>query len=137
MRWSEIDFHPSSRTMHQFAAMWLTFFGGLSIWAASKQMTWATCGLGGVALVGGVGGWLKPAMLRPIYSGWMVAAFPLGWLVSHVLLALLYFGLFTPLALAFKLLGRDALRRRREPDLVTYWAPKAAVSDVRSYFSPF
>ena len=43
------------------------------------------------------------------------------------------YGIFTPMALVFRLIGRDALARRRV-NAQTYWAPKAAPTDVKSYF---
>ena len=112
MQWSDIDFNPPSRTVRQFAVLWLVFFGGLAFWEAASQKPWATLGLAAIAVLGGVAGLFKPAPVRPLYAGWMVLVFPLGWAISHVLLALLFFGLFTPLALILKLGGRDPLRRR-------------------------
>ena len=40
----------------------------------------------------------------------MVLAFPIGWTVSQVMLALMFFGLFTPIGLVFRLIGRDPLQ---------------------------
>ena len=51
--------------------------------------------------------------MRLIYVGWMVLAFPIGWTVSQVMLALMFFGLFTPIGLVFRLIGRDPLQRTR------------------------
>src|SRR5271157_3715771 len=32
MQWSDIQFHPPSKTLRQFAWMWLACFGGLAAW---------------------------------------------------------------------------------------------------------
>ena len=72
-----------------------------------------------------------------IYVGWMIAAFPIGWTVSQVTLLILYFGLFAPIGLVFRLMGRDALERRRRPGIESYWTPKPAPANVRSYFKQF
>jgi hypothetical protein len=63
----------------------------------------------------------------------MAVSMPIGLVVSWLLLALLFYGMFTPVGLFFRLIGRDALCRRYRPDLDTYWAPKAGARDVRSY----
>jgi len=89
-----------------------------------------------LALVIGPLGLIRPRTIRPIYVGWMVLAFPIGWLVSCILLAIVYYGVFTPIALALGLLGRDALRRRPRKT-GTYWQPKRPVTDVRRYFRQF
>ena len=60
---------------------------------------------------------IRPEWLRSIYVGWMVLAFPIGWTVSQVMLAVMFFGLFTPIGLVFRLIGRDPLQRARQPEL--------------------
>ena len=62
--------------------------------------------------------------MRPIYVGWMVLAFPIGWTVSQAMLALMFYGLFTPIGLLFRLIGRDPLQLSRRSGLETYWTPK-------------
>ena len=32
MHWSDIPWKPSSRTLRQFAAIWIVFFGLLAVW---------------------------------------------------------------------------------------------------------
>jgi hypothetical protein len=134
---SEINLHPSCRTVRQFAVFWLAFFGGLAVWEVAEEKQVIAFGLAALAFVGGIGGLVYPALLRPIYAGWMVLVFPLNWVVSHLLLAMLFFGVFTPLAVVLKLVGRDALQRRRGLDRITYWAHKPPASDVGSYYRPF
>ena len=43
----------------------------------------------------------------------MIAAFPIGWTISRLMLAALFYLVFTPMALVFRLMGRDALHLRR------------------------
>ena len=50
------------------------------------------------------------------------------------MLAVLFYGLFTPVALLFRLIGRDALSLRRRAGTASYWKPKPAAPAVRSYF---
>jgi len=64
----------------------------------------------------------------------MVAAFPIGWVVSRLILSTLFFGIFTPVAFVFRLVGRDALQRYRRPQQDSCWIPKATATDPRSYF---
>ena len=67
----------------------------------------------------------------------MVLAFPIGWTVSLLLLALVYYAVFTPIAVVFRLIGRDALVLRRQPDAASYWREHEAPADVRRYFRQF
>ncbi len=41
--------------------------------------------------------------------------------VSPLVLGILYFGMFTPIAFAMRLRGRDAMRRRTDPQAASYW----------------
>ena len=138
MQWSDIQFNPTTKTLRQFAGLWLVFFGGLGLWEAlGRGHTTLGAGLGGLGVAGGVLGLAQPGLLRPIYVAWMVLAFPIGWTVSLLILAVMYYGLFTPIALVFKLIGRDPLERTRRPGLETYWTPKATPTDPRRYFKQF
>jgi hypothetical protein len=138
MQWSDIPFQPTRTTLRQFAGLWLVFFGGLAAWQglARGQTTLATV-LAVLALTVGPIGLARPEWLRPLYVVWMVLAFPIGWTVSLLMLAVMFYGLFTPIGLAFRLLGRDPLHRARRPGLATYWTPKPTPADVRRYFKQF
>lgn len=138
MRWAEVIRRPDDRTVRQFAGLWLLFFGGIAAWQGfAADRVGLAGGLAGLAVAGFAVGMARPAWLRPVYVGWMVVVFPIGWLVSHILLALLYYGLFTPLGLLFRLLGRDPLMLRREPERQSYWTAKAQPADVGRYFRQF
>ena len=94
------------------------------------------------AMWAGIGVWtllaiLRPAALRPFYLAITAVSLPIGVVVSFVILAVLYFGVFTPIALVFRLVGRDVLHRRFDASAKTYWTPRRAVQDVRRYFRQF
>jgi hypothetical protein len=59
--------------------------------------------------------------LAPFNRAWMKLAEVLHRVVSPVVLGLIFFGLFTPVALAMRALGRDALNRRYQAQLPSYW----------------
>jgi Saxitoxin biosynthesis operon protein SxtJ len=138
MRWSDIPFSPSSRMLRQFAGLWLAFFGGMAAWQGIvRGRIGVALALAVLAVVIGGLGLIRPQLIRPIFVGWMVLAFPIGWTVSLVLLGLVYYGLFLPIGLVFRLVGRDALQLRPRPNLTTYWTSRPGVADVRRYFRQF
>jgi Saxitoxin biosynthesis operon protein SxtJ len=138
MRWADIQFDPPRRTLRQFAGLWLVFFGGLALWhAVARGRIWLGLLLAVVALTIGPAGLIRPDWVRLIYVGWMILAFPIGWTVSQIILLIVFFGLFTPIGLLFRLFGRDPLGRIRRPELETYWATKPAPTDLRRYFKQF
>src|SRR4051794_26694700 len=130
MQWSDIPFNPPSRTLRQFAGLWLLFFVGWGCW-----MGWVGGGSDALVVLAigvliAVPGLLAPRLIRPLFVGWMCLVFPIGWVVSHVLLGFLFYGLFTPLGLFFRLIGRDALALRPRPGQNTYWLPRSISNDV-------
>lgn len=70
-----------------------------------------------LALAVGVGaaGLIRPASVRWLFVGCMVATFPIGWVVSKALLMLLFINCALPLAVFLRLRGRDTLSRKPPP----------------------
>jgi hypothetical protein len=138
MRWSEIQFRPSDQTVRQFAGFWIVFFGGIAVYQGYfRERTTLALTLGLAAAVVGLIGLAAPRLIRPIYVAWMIAAFPIGWVVSHLILAILFYGLFTPISLFFRLIGRDALQRRPRPELKSYYVAKTTPTDPGAYLRQY
>src|SRR5262245_30414205 len=138
VRWSEIPTNPSPRTLRQFAVTLMLFAGAIACWqifVGDDGITVAaTATLGGALALAGLA---YPRLLRPLFVGWMYLVFPVAWVVTHAILALLFFGVFTPLALVFRVCGRDVLALRRPEtngSSDSYWKPKTAAPNVHAYF---
>jgi len=134
MQWSDIQFSPSDRTLRQFAGILLVVFGllsGFEVMVRHRPQLALVYAV--VALTVGPLGLVRPRAVKGIYVGWSVIAFPIGWLVSTIILGVLFYGLFTPIAYVFRMAGRDVLARRRA-DVQTYWTPKSSARDMREYF---
>lgn len=138
MQWSDIPFDPSRKMLREFGLLCLAIFGALALYQGLYRGH-ATAGtvLGALAVVGGLLGTLSPGLLRPVFVGWMIAAFPIGWTISLIVTAAMFYGLFTPIGLVFRLIGRDVLDRKLRPEAETYWTPKTTPKDPRRYFKQF
>jgi hypothetical protein len=80
-------------------------------------------------------GLLAPARLGPVYRGWMRLAHAMSRVTTPVFLGVVYFGVFTPLGLVMRLLGRRALGGAKGSG--SYWVerpPGARRSDLRRQF---
>ena len=78
-----------------------------------------------------------PPIRLPFYIGWMYAFFPLGWLLSHVILALVYYLALLPVGLIMRMVGYDPLHRKFDRQAESYWIPKRDAPDVSRYFRQF
>lgn len=127
------------RTLREFAAIALVFFGVLFAWGAYRHhgvpstSSWIALL---VALLVGLPGLLHPPVIRPIFLGAMAISQPIGHVISTVLLGLIYYGVMTPLAFLFRIARRDPLARRG-PVLASYWELKSEPKDVRRYLRQY
>jgi hypothetical protein len=138
MQWSDIPRSPDSKTLRQFSAIWVVFFGGMAVYQYfAKGHATAAAVIALLACTVGPLGLVRPQAVKWIYVGWMMLAFPIGWTISTLMLGLLYYGIFTPLGVVFRARGRDLLGLKPHPDKPTYWHPKPAVTDPRRYLREF
>ena len=63
---------------------------------------------------------LLPPVLRPVFWLWMKFGHVLGWINTRIILGLVFFVIFTPVALLFKVLGKDALKQRLDASASSY-----------------
>ena len=128
------SFRPDAKQLRQFA--WLALPGFcLFGWLALRSTGSANLALGLAAFgasLAAVGSFVPRAVL-PVYLVMMALAYPIGVVVSEVLLRLVYYGAFTPVGLFFRLLRRDPLRLRK-PRVSSYWTPRRQRTDPLAYF---
>ena len=75
-------------------------------------------GGGGLLLLAGA---LVPARLRTAYLAWMAFALALGWLMSRVVLSVVFAAVLTPIGLLARLSGKRFLAMKRDPSASSYW----------------
>jgi len=64
---------------------------------------------------------LRPSLLNPLNLLWLRFGLLLQKIVNPVIMALLFFGTVLPTGLVMRMMGKDPLRLRREPDAESYW----------------
>ena len=137
MKFSDIPWRPTTKLLREFAVLWIAFFALLGWWWnwPAPILTGGLFWSGLLAI--GVVGFFCPPLLRPIFVAWMVVAFPIGWCVLHSALAIVFFGILTPIGAIFRMMGRDLLQLQPAPERPSYWSPKALPSDVHRYYRTF
>lgn len=63
----------------------------------------------------------------------MVLTRPTGWLVTNVLLRIMFYGVMTPLGLIFQMWGRDPLQLKK-PDVESYSRVRKQRTDAETYY---
>jgi len=134
-----INRNPTRRQLNQFGFIWLGFlsFFGVVAWFKLDQPDLAK-GLWVAAIAVPVVGWLAPAFMRLVFLGMSYAAWPIGFVVSHVILALVYYLVMTPIGLVMRVFGYDPMTRRRDSSGGSFWIERSTRDGgPESYFRQF
>lgn len=132
-----VKWQPDARELRRFAiAMLIGFFvlGALS--------AWRTKGIGtGSIVLWSIGATLAiaafvPKLGRIAYLAVYLPTSIIGYVVSNVMLALMFFLVITPLGFILKLTGKDLLQQRRQKR-ETQWTPVKEIKNEDSYYRQF
>ena len=98
-----------------------------------KGSTWWPWWLAGSLIFLLTGLFLQP-LLKPLYIGWMTFAFALGWVNTRIILGLVFYLAFTPIAIFLRLSRKDILGLRLNRNATTYWIKrKTTTFDKKRY----
>jgi len=107
-------------TDRSFGLTFAVVFALLTVWLWWNSSRFAVFALGASAAFG-LAALVVPRALHRLNVLWMRFGLLLNAVVSPIVMGVIFFGIFTPVALFFRLKGRDALRRKFEPDVASYW----------------
>jgi hypothetical protein len=132
---SELRLNATPRVLRQFAAAWLICFLMLGFRFGLWRHSGAGSTLAAISLVG-ILGLLRPRALYWPFVVLTTAAFPMGWMMTQLALAVMFYCVLTPLALFFRWRGRDALRLRK-PAESTLWIVRKEQTPPEKYLKQF
>ena len=78
-----------------------------------------------------------PFILKPIYWVWMIFATILGWIMTRVILSLLFYMILTPIGLISRLFGKQFLELKWNKTDSTYWNYRSKRLNRESYEKQF
>lgn len=129
-----VKWHPDARELRRFAVAMLigfTVLGSLAVWRAGGITTGAIVlwSLGAFLAVAA----LIPKLGRAAYLAVYLPTSIIGYVVSNVILTLMFFFVITPLGIILRLLGKDFLQQQRQKQ----WRPVRGVKSEDSYYRQF
>jgi len=132
-----VKWRPDAWDLRRFAiAMLIGFFvlGALSAWrvkgiGTGSVVLWSI----GVSLAVAA---FVPKLGRIAYLAVYLPTSIIGYVVSNVMLTVMFFLVITPLGIVMKLMGKDVLQQRR-PDRTTQWTPVKETKNDDSYYRQF
>jgi hypothetical protein len=132
-----VNWAPDGRELRKFALAMIVGFGIIGAIVAvrhgaidsSPRALWAVgAGLAAGAVIPGLG--------RYVFLAVYLVTGVIGFVISRVLMTVMFFALFTPIALILRLTGKDLLHLRRNPGS-TEWIAHGAAADRRRYYRQF
>jgi len=132
-----INRNPSRRELAVFGLAWLVFFGAFAGIALLRGGHASGAALAALAVLVPLAGRIWPALMRLVWLGMAYLSFPIGFVVSFVILVFVYYLVLTPTGLLMRLVGYDPMSRRFDPQAESYWSPREAAGDSSRYFRQF
>ncbi len=117
---SERSFGFTFAAVFSLFGLWLFWRRGQSLWSAALLA--AALGF----LIAAIA---SPQVLRPINLLWLKFGLVLHRIVNPIVMGLLFFVVFLPTGIIMRLLGRDLLRLKRNPNGVSYWIVRSPEAD--------
>lgn len=122
--WRKFTLSSTAAAMLFTGLMW--YRGKVAPWTASTVLVV----LGVVALAAG----FRPAWFRSFYRVGMTIGAVIGQVTGWILLTLFFLLALTPMALVFRLLGKDPLSLRWDKSAKTYWRTAKPYGDLDRSF---
>lgn len=146
-RMIEIDLKPDVRRLRQFGFIALAGFALLAIVARYEVLLFSfglgaarpyvAGGFAAVALLSCLSSLVYPRANLGLYLALTIVAYPIGFVLSYVVMGGLFFLVITPIGLVMRLLGRDPMERRFLPGAESYWVDASGERKKQSYFKQF
>jgi hypothetical protein len=135
MHWIKEEYHKLDRSPWALRRFGLTIgsalllLGGILAWR-HRGAGWPMISVGTVFVLIAI---VAPRTLGFIYGPWMIFSFALGWLVTRVLLTLIFFFVVTPIGLLQRLFGQSAIEVAFRTDATSYWHSRTARPTAGDY----
>ena len=100
-----------------FAIGFILLIIGLFLFVRGKDLFVYFFSIGSILII--LGG-ITPFILKPIYKIWMIFAVIIGWIMTRIILSVLFFSIITIIGLFTRLIGKDFLNLKSKSN-ESYW----------------
>lgn len=108
------------KDLKTFALIWSFIFLIVGLWPllhGNAVRLWAIV----VMLIFGIIAFSKPSLLSSFYKIWVKVGEFIGGIISKAIMVILFYGMFTPIAIILRLLGKDLLGKKLDKNSSSYW----------------
>ena len=122
--------------LRRFGLLFFAVLGLMTLytgWRHSVVWTWT----GGAAVLFLMLALVRPAVLMTMYRAWMALSTVLGWVNTRIILAIAFFLILTPTAVALRLFRQDVLGQRLDRAATSYWLPRKSAPHSSRYLKQY
>ncbi len=130
-----LQLNPTKRNLRQFAGGWIVVFAVASIRQFAHGHKAGGDILVAICLIG-LAGLIWPLLVKHLFIGATIVTFPIGWVVSQLMLGIMFYIVLTPIALIFRWRMRDPLQLRKN-DKSSYWKTRDDPPRPERYLKQF
>jgi hypothetical protein len=99
----------------------LLVLGALLLWRA-RVAGWPVLIVGAAVLLAAL---IAPGVLKHFHRVWMTIALVMGWIMTNVILTIVFFAVLTPIGLLQRLFARPTVDLALKPGAASYWEKRA------------
>lgn len=129
MKYSDVQL-PSNRKFGSFFTFVFLAAASYFMWKGAIELSAV---MGGLASIFALVTIIRAQLLLPLNKLWMGLGFLLGAITSPIVLGVIFFFLFTPIALLMRLFRRDELRLRKRK-AKSYWKLREEIQINSDFF---
>ena len=112
----------------------LFIFGGILFFLKKPLGIYLLC----ISPVLIISGYLIPGILKPFQKVWMSFAVIMGWIMSNIILSIVFYLMMTPIGLLARIFGKDFLAKKIDTKAKSYWIDREQeIKDKETYIRQF
>jgi carbamoyltransferase len=112
----------------------MLLLGSFLLWRRPHPAGWLVTSIGALLLL--LAGFV-PAALKYLHAPWMMLSLALGWIMSRLLLTVLFFLVITPIGLLQRAFGKRSIETALDSDATSYWQSRTKSSAASEYEKQF
>jgi hypothetical protein len=139
----DLNLNPSKKELRTFGLCAMAFLAFVAwiVWRKTGSAP-ASLGVFGAGIAIALLGLTIPQVLKPLFVGLMIVNYPIGWVVTHIVMAFIFYCVVTPVGVIMRLSGRDPMERTFDRTAKTYWKRRrqeseSVVGGTSRYFRQF
>jgi hypothetical protein len=108
----------------------LTIIGLFMLWKKNNYYDYSLS----LAAAFFITGLILPSLLKPVYKAWMALSVVMGFIMTRMIMVIIFYMIVTPLRLVASITGKEFLDMKIDKNVKSYWIIREKTQRVKSYY---